>query len=819
MSAKTGVCTCGCCSGTHVETPQLVTNRPGLSAIAYRAGDWGSFKRSMLAALSGKSPIAALTSRDDDDFSIALLDAFATTADVLTFYEERIANESYLRTAGERSSVLELARLIDYQLAPGVASNVWLTFNVDDAAGAPPSVRVDAGTRVQSVPGQDEKPQTFETSSELNARAEWNRLQPRLAFPHAPASGDTFTWIRGTSTNLATGDGLLFFKDDANWEFRRVESVTPLFSDDKKNEKTKVTWLDGLPSTVAGAPIFALRVKTALFGHNAQNPKALPKDTRLSYAADIEAGGDEWKYTQFNGVLLLDGTDPRIHTGTHIVMINLVGTINHFTPFWKNDITWTAFAMTGKATVLLLDGLPSLNAYADGFYRGTTVYLASEELVPAEHPVLPDTQMAEPIELDGAMSQGFEAGRPIIIRGKVTGSSAIANELAFVKSVDNPSSAHPKLNLAAALRTHFDVTTVKIDGNVVSATNGETVREVLGSGDAAVPFQRFRLAQSPMTYVYSTDVASGALTTLEVFVNDVKWTEVPTLFNAGPNARVYITRRDDEARTTVQFGDGKSSGARLPTGDHNIRAIYRKGIGATGNVDASKVSLLLSRPLGLKDVTNAFAAEGGADGEILGDARTNAPRTVLTLDRVVSLLDYQAFASSYAGVAKAIATWTWAGTARQVFLTVAAPKGAPFPSPSTTLESLAGSLVKHGDPFVPLQILDYQPAPFILVARVGVDKSYVASIVLDKVRKAVNTAFAFEARSFGEAVDLSDVIKVIHSIAGVASVDVDYLFRLHPWAPSREGRLSAKLPRQLPDGTLQPAEILTLAVAFIGEAK
>src|SRR6185369_16604024 len=99
------------------------------------------------------------------------------------------------------------------------------------------------------------------------------------------------------------------------------------------------------------------------------------------------------------------------------------------------------------------------------------------------------------------------------------------------------------------------------------------------------------------------------------------------------------------------------------------------------------------------------------------------------------------------------------------------------------------------------------------------EKNYVASIVLDQVRKAVAAAFAFEARSFGEAVDLSDVIKVMHSIAGIASVYIDFLFRVTPWVPSRQERLTAKLPRQLPDGTLRPAEILTLAAALITEAK
>jgi hypothetical protein len=129
--------TCGCCAGIHAETPRLVANRPGLSMISYRVGDHGSFKRSMLADLRRTN----VNTRDDDDFSVALLDAWAMTADVLTFYQERIANESYLRTAAERMSVLELARLIGYELAPGVAATVWLAFTVDEAEGAPGRVR------------------------------------------------------------------------------------------------------------------------------------------------------------------------------------------------------------------------------------------------------------------------------------------------------------------------------------------------------------------------------------------------------------------------------------------------------------------------------------------------------------------------------------------------------------------------------------------------------------------------------------------------------------------------------------------------------
>ncbi len=106
---------CGCCCGTQARrTPASIENRPGLSAIAYRVGTHSQIKRTMLAALSDSSRPALkyLNTRDDDDFSIALLDAWATVADVLTFYQERVANESYLRTATDRRSVVELVRAL-----------------------------------------------------------------------------------------------------------------------------------------------------------------------------------------------------------------------------------------------------------------------------------------------------------------------------------------------------------------------------------------------------------------------------------------------------------------------------------------------------------------------------------------------------------------------------------------------------------------------------------------------------------------------------------------------------------------------------------
>jgi hypothetical protein len=131
-----------CCIGETRETPAAIWNRPGLSSIAYRAGTHATFKASMLSALSDPAhpALALLTARDDSDFSIALLDAFAVSVDILTFYQERLANEAFLRTAVQHRSVFELARQVGYQPGPGVAAFTSLAFTLQDAPGSPDPV-------------------------------------------------------------------------------------------------------------------------------------------------------------------------------------------------------------------------------------------------------------------------------------------------------------------------------------------------------------------------------------------------------------------------------------------------------------------------------------------------------------------------------------------------------------------------------------------------------------------------------------------------------------------------------------------------------
>ncbi|HVK66955.1 MAG TPA: hypothetical protein VM694_20865, partial [Polyangium sp.] len=219
------------------------SNPPERPTLSYRIGTRSDFLRWMLEQLrwqelpdgphAGTRPLASLATHSPRDPTVALLDAFAVVADVLTFYEERIVNEGFLRTATETRSVMEMGRALGYELGPGLAASTWLAFTVEDAAGAPPQVVIEPGVRVLSIPGQNERPQTFETVERIVARPEWNQLRPISAVPQGFTPDATELWVRLSQANLSPGDVLLYVSharetnDAGAWSMRTVTGVTP----------------------------------------------------------------------------------------------------------------------------------------------------------------------------------------------------------------------------------------------------------------------------------------------------------------------------------------------------------------------------------------------------------------------------------------------------------------------------------------------------------------------------------------------------------------------------------------------------------------
>jgi predicted phage baseplate assembly protein len=1045
MNQLRAVNDCGCCEGIRVETPVKVDNRAGLSTIAYRVGTHSRFIDSMLARLA---PLTALKTRANDDFSIALLDAWATVADVMTFYQERIANELYLRTATERNSLLQLARLIGYRIRPGVAASAYLAFTVEDAAGSTGTATIDVGTKVQSIPGPNEQPQTFETIENISAEARWNAMKPRLTRPQPISTGINSILFKGIATKLAKGDALLIVWPDSlgntDKKLRRVAEVQedhvhqqtivslvplprPVFlpirpfalisgqflsaslafnTSTIQNQVLNKSWnvfdlkafariqgfsIDQIYQVIANryristpppnAATFAMHRRAALFGYNAPDWKAMAEGTQKSYSggtdnalwhkwfggswSDWESLGGVWKsgpavsswgsgrldvfvrgtddalwhkwydggwfhWESLGGVLTSDpaavswsngridvfarGTDnalwhkwydggwsdweslggvlssgPDVSSwGSGRLDVFVRGTDNALWHKWYDGgwsnweslggalisdpsaVSWgngridvftrggtnwplpsfntattlyldqvyreikvgdwvvvsrpdrsdviaqitgaqeTAaawFAISGQVTALTFDDSVNVGLNWMDDLRATRVYIIPEKLTPDD---LPDTSEVQknPIQLDAPVP-GLVPGQTILVSGtRADADGVIDAEVAVISEV-TLDAGYTTLKLVNDLQHPYVRDTMSINGNVALATHGETTRETLGAGDASQAYQQFTLKQLPLTYIPASN-ETGAASTLQVFVNDVQWREQDNLLDAASRDRVFVTRTGEDGKTTVEFGDGKT-GACLPTGRENVRAVYRKGIGKGGNVKVGQLSLLMSRPMGVKAVTNPMAAGGGDDPEALAQARTNAPLTVLTLGRIVSLRDYQDFARAFAGIAKALATWTWDGQMRGVFVTVAGPDGAPVPGDGLTYKNLLAAMQTGGDPYVPLRVQTYNAASFQISAKIKIDPDYAANSdkVLAAIDDALRAAYSFDEREFGEAVQLSQVVALMQNVAGVIAVDVDALFRTGD-AAMLNPRLVAAFPRSGEDGTVSAAELLTL---------
>jgi hypothetical protein len=795
-SSLRGLNDCGCCEGLSVATPAQVTNRPGLSTIAYRVGTHAQFKRSMLARLSGIQPQALLnlTTREDDDFSIALLDAWATVADVLTFYQERIANESYLRTATERFSLLQLGRLIGYELRPGVAASTYLAFTLDDVAGAPDRTAIGAGAKVSSVPGQGSKPQTFETVEQIEARVEWNALRPKTTQARVPQRGDTQIHLQGISTNLKPGDALLFVGAEREskatsdqWEFRRVAAVAL----EPGANRTRVEWASDQPlkDLSTNPTIYALRQRASLFGYNAPHPKSLSNETLAHYKVSSVSPPD-WTFTidtQANhSIIDLDSAYPAILSRSWLVVVaprilELHKTTGILELHKTTEVVEAAradFVLTGKTTrISLADKVKDEATLLKG-YRQATVFAQSEELRIAETPIT-DPVRGAAILLAAASPSVVDArppysdlrnGQRLAASGKDSSTGEPIGEVVVVHDLSGG-----LLTLDPPLLHGYARDSFSLNANVAAATHGETVQEVLGSGDASQPYQRFSLRQPPLTYT-SSPTPSGGSSTLQLGVNDLLWHEVPALFGRGPRERVYITRTEDDGKTAIQFGDGQN-GARLPTGQENISAVYRRGIGQEGLLDAGQLSTLLTRPPGVKSVTNPLRTTGGQDRESVTEARRNMTLTELTLDRLVSLQDYEDFARAFAGIAKALATSVWTGQARGVFLTVAGPASVAVEENSALHDNLLAAMREGGDPRVMVRVASYRKASFQIAATLKCDPDHEPDKVLGAVRDALRSAFSFDARQFGQPVALSEVITTMQSVDGVVAVDVDELSR------------------------------------------
>jgi predicted phage baseplate assembly protein len=858
---------CSCCAEPAPPTPEPVDNPAGAAVLRYRAGTAATFLAAMQRDAARTDALRPLRSRTLDDPTVGLLDAWACTLDVLTFYTERIATEGYLRTATETGSLVELARAVGYERGPGRASATWLVVTLEDVPGAPPLVPLPVGLQVASVPGPGEVPVTFETTEAVDARPEWNAMPAATSVPQQVGVGSTGVHLAGVATNLRVGDWLLVVgRDDSvtagTWALRSVRTVTAL----PALGSTAVTWEGPLAAPLpdpADVRVYALRQRAAVFGATAPDWRTLPDEVRDRFrtrpggpvlqrqratkavvadkelaAAAVVEGPDDWPgFTVVPSgapanTVDLDAAYPRVAAGGWLVLQKpAVGSQAAVTGLYRitaaREGSRADFAVSSRTTRVTLSGPDVAGAF--GAAVRTTVVLADSERLQLASTPRTDPVHGREIDLAGPVTV-VPTGRHVAVSGtapalrvaeavhtlaltRASGSTAplhpgetltvtappttagttatwpvtradgdtgtvlatatqllpvtpaagapVLTEIAEVAAgIDPTAPTTSRLCLAADLAHCYDRASVRIAANVAPATHGSTQVEVLGSGDARTAFQRFRLRQAPLTYL-------EAGSTLEVRVDGLLWREVPSLLGAGPGDRVYTVRIADDGAVTVHFGDGVT-GARPPTGVENVTATYRVGTGLSGRLPAGRLTLAMTRPLGLRSVTNPLPTGLAADPDAPELLRANAARIARAVDRVVSLTDYEDFARGTPGFAKARASWAWEDEQRVVHLTVAGEDGQPVDEPSRA--ALQAAVLAAGIPRQRAVVHVADTDTFDAELRVVPDPALVAGDVQEGVRAAVLAAFGFDARELGQAVAASEIVAVAHGVPGVVAV-------------------------------------------------
>ncbi len=641
----TGTVCCPCDELKHPVKPDI---RAGLSALPRQLAGFPEYRLAMLRDIPTYAPLAEWRAREGDDLGILLLEMWAYVLDTLAFYDERIANESYLRTALLHPSIRKLTGLIGYQPRPALAASVVLAAIADGVK----AVKLPLRTGFRSDAFDGEPPQVFETEVEHTIhplKNQWVLAAVRERLP-----GEEILLEPGTAA-LAKGQLVLF-----RW--------TP-------------PGLGGAAAELEAGRVISTNTINAL-------------DGSAYVRLEINPAPDLDRLVELSAIEVLA---PTLSASPSLLATNPIPPIPQTTP--QTQIILDAF----YSQLAIKD--PVIVQRGNEFHAATITELTVEPVPVSEQQDAPEV-LASLITIDIDLelpSDGSSNPRYLIIHfrmvdsGKLTRvattqlsaadfippgipieglvepipeSVAKPSDLLLLDAMDNGVLTGGTVNITedgkGKVQRAVDTapfqpalrTPVTVFGNLVRATRGESVfNEVLGSGDASQAFQAFTLGNKPLTYLNDPSAPNGRRSTLEVRINGIRWKEVASFFGAGPQNEVYIVRQNDEQEAIITFGDGKT-GARLPTGVDNITATYRFGGGAA-KPPAGAIGQLAKPAEGLRRVVNPVAAGGGADPDRPEDFRRNAPNSALLLGRAVSVPDFEALAREFGGVINAHVEWAW----------------------------------------------------------------------------------------------------------------------------------------------------------------
>ena len=97
--------------------------------IDYTSRDFEALKADLIALISGRTN-TAWDPTDYSDLGNVLVESFAYMGDIMSHYLDRIANETSIETAIQKSTLLALANLYDYKPSGPTPAEIQVTFTL-----------------------------------------------------------------------------------------------------------------------------------------------------------------------------------------------------------------------------------------------------------------------------------------------------------------------------------------------------------------------------------------------------------------------------------------------------------------------------------------------------------------------------------------------------------------------------------------------------------------------------------------------------------------------------------------------------------------
>jgi hypothetical protein len=721
-------------------------------SVDYTGRDYYALREALIERIKGRVP--SWQGNDENDFGVALAEAFAYMGDLINYYIDRIANESYIQTATQRQSIINLAEMLGYKASGYSAATVDVTFtsNLGYKGDVGASALTD-GIAELEIPRPPNFP-PFVTGDVVvvtgMARSEYNGVFT-VSIPSV-LTDDPFT-MSYVPANYSV----------SNFTIPGV-SITGI-----SGSGTYITITTNVPHTLTAAQQINITGVTPS-AYNLTNATVydVPSVTTFRIASTLTN-----TYTS-GGAITAKGIS---HSGTYIT-INT--TVEHFIKAGqKVNITGvnpTAYNLT-NATVYDVPTTKSFrieSTLTNTYTSGGTVKYSNIDAV--------DTITKFAIRETGSIvvPSGTQLAADVII-------DSVVQQIIF-STVEDAVLEHVTPNGQAGTVETVAVHGVNVSTLEANAANGDNVAgELLGESDGS-PNQEFSLKNTEVDATY-----------IKVYVEREEgifeeWSVVTHIEDSAPGDTTYAIYIDGDENIYIRFGDGVAGA--IPPRNARVKATYNFGAGSIGNIPSYSMPSIYDVPGALQrdiimskvSVLNAVAATGGTQAESDESIRYNAPKSLRALNRAVTLEDFSNLTLQVFKVGKSNATAT---SPSSVVVYVAPqrdpasldltpgilPNGTLTPEIANLKSSVATFLADKIQIGTTVTVLEPTYVPISVTVRYSVLPQYSSTSVEATIKKTLVSEYAYANTSFAQVITPQDIENIVRSIPGVQNAVVSLLYR------------------------------------------